>query len=170
MNYIDMFIAVLLIWAVFKGYTRGFIMQLTILLALALGVYAALKLSGFTAQQLDARFDMNSETLYLVAIAVTFILVFIGVNLTGKLIEKMVESIDLSFLNRLMGVILSLAKTAIILGVLLVYVDRLDQKWRFLPDYTREHSIFYKPLTNIALKIFPSLNAYGDFKGKGEQI
>jgi membrane protein required for colicin V production len=170
MNYIDMFIAVLLIWAVFRGFTRGFIMQLTILAALALGVFAALKLSGFTARQLDNRLDMNSETLYLVAVAVTFILVFIAVNLIGRLIEKVVESVDLSFLNRIMGVVLSLAKTTIILGVLLVYINRLDLKFQFLPENTREHSLFYKPFTSVAIKIFPSLNAYGESHNQGTLV
>ncbi|HEX2395424.1 MAG TPA: CvpA family protein [Bacteroidales bacterium] len=170
MNYIDMFIAVLLIWALYKGYTRGFIMQLTILAALALGVYAALKLSGFTATRLEGRLDLNSETLYLVAVAVTFILVFVGVNIIGKLIEKVVESADLSFLNRLTGVILSLAKTAIIVGVLLAYINRLDQKMHFVPENTREHSLFYKPLTNIATKIFPSLAVEKGYRGQGEQV
>ncbi len=33
MNYIDMFILVLLIYAVYRGFTRGFILQLTILAA-----------------------------------------------------------------------------------------------------------------------------------------
>lgn len=170
MNYIDMFIGVLLIWAVFKGYTRGFIMQLTILIALALGVFAALKLSGFTARQLDSKFVMNSETLYLVAMAGTFIIAFIGVYFIGKLVEKAIESVNLSFLNRLSGVVLSLAKTAIILGVLLVFMNRLDQRMHFLPKYTREHSVFYKPLTQIALKIFPSLNSYRDHRNRGEQV
>jgi len=170
MNYLDMFIAVLLIWAVFRGFTRGFIMQLTILAALALGVYAALKFSDFTAAQLEGRLDVNSETLFLVAVAITFILVFFAVNLTGRMIEKVVESVDLSFLNRLMGVILSLAKTAIILGVLLSYLNRLDQKFSFLPANTREHSIFYKPLTGITKKIFPSLDLPLENTGKGEQV
>jgi len=170
MNYIDMFIAVLLIWAVFRGYTRGFIMQLTILAALALGVFAALKLSGYTARQLEGRLDMSSESLYLVAIAVTFILVFIGVNLTGRLVEKVVESVDLSFLNRLLGVALSLAKTIVVLGVLLAYINRVDQKMHFLPKYSREHSVFYKPLTTIATTIFPSLAAPSEYKGIKEQV
>jgi len=52
MNYIDMFVIILLIYAVFRGYTRGFILQLTLLAALGLGIFAALKLSGFTADKL----------------------------------------------------------------------------------------------------------------------
>ena len=57
-------------------------------------------------------------------------LVFIGVNLAGKLVEKMVEAVELSFVNRLVGVIFSLGKMVIILGILLAFVDRIDQRTR----------------------------------------
>ena len=67
MNYIDMFIIVLLIYAVFRGYTRGFIMQLTLLAALALGIFAALKFSGFTADKLVDFISVSSESLYLIS-------------------------------------------------------------------------------------------------------
>jgi membrane protein required for colicin V production len=105
-----------------------------------------------------------------VSIAVTFILVFIVVKLIGNLVEKVIESVDLSFLNRLFGVLFSMAKMALILGVLLVYLHRLDQKMHFLPEDTRENSIFYKPLTNIVTSIFPSLDSIRQPDADGEQV
>jgi membrane protein required for colicin V production len=159
MNYIDMFIMVLLIWAVFKGYTRGFIMQLATIAALVIGIYAALKLSGFTAKHLERYLNTSSESLYLISMAVTFILVFIGINFVGHLVEKMVETVELSFVNRLLGVLFSVIKTMIIIGIILAFANRLDQKVSILPKYTREHSLFYKPFTRIATILFPSLQA-----------
>lgn len=166
MNYIDMFIIVLLIYAVFRGYTRGFILQLTLLAALALGIFAALKLSGFTADKLVDFISVSSESLYLISMGITFVLVFIGVNLAGKLVEKMVEAVELSFVNRLFGVIFSLGKMVIILGILLAFIDRIDQRTRIFPKYSREHSIFYKPFTTIATTIFPSLKSHGSQSGE----
>jgi membrane protein required for colicin V production len=157
MNYIDMFILVLLIYAVFRGFTRGFIMQLTQLAALALGIFAAIKLSHFTAAQLENHIHVSAEFLYTISLAVTFLLVFIGVNLVGKGIEKIAEAIELSFFNRMFGVLFGVLKTILILGVLLSFVDRIDRQVRFLPQNTREQSIFYKPLTSIAGTIFPQL-------------
>lgn len=170
MNYIDMFIAVLLIWAIYRGFTRGFIMQITLLAALALGVFAALKFSHFTAAKLEGVLELKSETLFLVSVALTFILVFLGVNLIGKLIEKMVESVDLSFLNRLLGVIFSLAKTTVIVGVILAYLSMLDRKFHFFPDRTRENSLFFKPLTGLVIKIFPSLDSHDEGQKDGLQV
>lgn len=159
MNYIDMFIIVLMVYAVFRGYTRGFIMQLTLLVALAFGIFAALKLAGFTARQLEGRISLNSENLYLVSVGITFVLAFIGINLAGKIFEKIAESAELSLPNRMLGILFSLCKIILLFGILLAYVDRVDQKAHFLPENSREHSLFYKPFTSIARAIFPSLEA-----------
>jgi membrane protein required for colicin V production len=157
MNYIDMFIIVLLVWAVYRGYTRGFIMQLTLLVALVLGIFLALKLSGFTARQLENHINTNAESLYLVSLGITFVAVFFGINLIGKLFEKMAKSAQLSFINRIFGVLFSLGKTILLLGILLAFIDRIDQRLPLLPKNTHEHSIFYKPFTSIARTLFPSL-------------
>ena len=152
-----MFVIVLLIWAVFRGYSQGFILQLTLLAALALGIFAALKLSGYTAEKLVDYISVSSESLYLISMGITFVLVFIGVNLVGKMVEKMVEVVQLSFINRLFGVIFSLAKTIILLGILLAFINRIDQRTPLLPKNSREHSLFFRPFTTIATTVFPSL-------------
>jgi membrane protein required for colicin V production len=162
MNYIDMFILVLLAFAIYRGYTRGFIMQLSLLAALSIGIIAALKLSGFTARQIEGHVQISSESLYLVSVGITFAIVFVGVNLLGKLVEKVVESAELSFLNRIMGVVFGVAKVVLISGVILVYVNRVDRRVSILPKYSREHSLFYKPFTTVVKAIFPSLRGPED--------
>jgi membrane protein required for colicin V production len=161
MNYIDMFVFVLLIYAIFKGFTRGLIMQLTLLAALLLGILGALKLSGLTARVLEDRFDINPEYIYLVSLGITFVLVFLLVNLLGKLTEKLIEAAELSLLNRLLGILFSVCKTVLIVGVILAYAERIDQRFRFLPKGTKEQSIFFTPFTGIVRTLFPSLGAPG---------
>lgn len=165
MNFIDMFSIVLLVWAVFRGFTNGFIMQLTQLAALALGIFGALKLSGFTARQLENRVSIDSEYVYLLALGITFLFVFVGIHLIGRLVEKIAESVELSSVNRILGVLFSLCKTILMLGILLAFIDRIDKHTPVLPKNAREHSIFYKPFTSFATTIFPSLGAV-EFNGK----
>lgn len=157
MNYIDMFILVLLIWAVYRGYTHGFITQLTILVALAAGIFAAVKLSGVTANFLEEHVSVHPESLYLISLGITFVLVFIGVNILGNIVESMVEATPLSMINRILGIFLSVVKVIIITGVILAYINRFDRHVRILPENSREHSLFYKPFTNVATAVFPSL-------------
>jgi membrane protein required for colicin V production len=157
MNYIDMFIVVLLVYAVFKGFTNGFIMQLTLLAALLLGIFGALKLSGFTARQLENHVNLSPDFIYIASLGITFLLVFVAVYLVGKLTEKLIKAVELSFVNRLLGVLFGVSKIVLILGILLSYIDRIDQKVHLLPEGSREHSIFFKPFTSIVQAIFPSI-------------
>lgn len=170
MNYIDMFILVLLVYAAFKGFTKGFIMQLTLLIALGVGIFGALKLSGITARFLEDRLAIRPESLYLVSVGITFLLVFVGINVVGRLIEKAVKSVDLSFLNRMLGVLFSLCKTVIILGALLTFADRIDRQVKFLPENTREHSIFYKPFTQVIRVLFPAFGSSGEIPSENSEF
>lgn len=171
MNYIDLFIIVLLVYAVYKGFSKGFIMQLTLLAALLLGIFGALKFSGFTARLLESHVSLNPEFLYMASLGLTFALVFIAVNIIGKLMEKLIKAIELSFVNRLLGVLFSIGKIVLILGILLTYVDRIDRRVQFLPKGSRENSIFFKPFTNVVQTIFPALAPPGSRNAadKGEQ-
>jgi membrane protein required for colicin V production len=157
MQFIDLLISILLVWSFFRGFSRGVIKQLSMLAALILGIIGALKLSGFTAENLRDNIDVSSEFLYMISIGITFLVVFIAVHLLGNLVEKVVESAKLSLLNRFLGMIFSLSRTIIVLGVLLAFVARVDQKSKLLSADTREKSFFYKSFTSITYKLFPAL-------------
>ncbi len=159
MNYIDMFFLVLLIWAVYRGYSRGFMMQLTAVAALLAGIFLAVKLSGWVSDLLENYLNIHPDSIYLVSLSLTFILVFMGVHMLGDIIENRVETGSLSFLNRILGIIFSVFKVVLICGVILAYVNRFDLRVRILPEKSREQSLFYEPLTKMATTIFPGLKA-----------
>jgi membrane protein required for colicin V production len=160
MNYIDLFVIVLLAYAVFKGVTTGLMLQASSLAALVLGIFAAVKLSGLTAELLSDRIDVNEELLFLISLAITFIAVFIVVNLIGHALDKFLKMIQLSFLNKFLGIIFSTFKMAVILGIIFAFADRLDYKTSFLPEGTKERSFFFVPLASVARGIFPGLEYY----------
>lgn len=161
MNYIDMFVVVLLIYAVFRGITRGFIMQAASLAALIAGIFGALKLSGMTARYLSDHWDINHEYLYIISLAITFSIVFILVNLFGNLLDKWVETAHLSFLNKLLGAVFNVCKVMLITGIVLLFIDRIDKQVSMLPKNSREGSFFYKPITSLTRFLFPVLDIGG---------
>jgi membrane protein required for colicin V production len=170
MNYIDMFIMVLLVYAVFRGITRGFVLQLASLVALIAGIYLALKFSGFTSHFLVKYWAFDYEYLYMVSLAVTFVIVFILINILGKMLDKVVEISQLSFLNKLAGAFFNVCKVMLIAGVLLLYIDRVDNRINLLPKNAREGSFFYKPITSVTLLLFPSLGNPGKNRGHDEFV
>lgn len=159
MNFIDLFVFVLLIWAVFKGFTRGLIIQIATLAAFVVGIYLAIKLSGYTAHILSRFIHSNEEYLYIFSLAVTFLLVFFGISFLGRVVEKLVEAAQLSFVNKILGVIFSVFKTVLIVGVLLAYAEKVNVHTPFLPASTVKNSIFFKPCSKLAKMIFPALRS-----------
>jgi hypothetical protein len=56
------------------------------------------------------------------------------------------------------------------MGVLLVFIDRLDSRIHILPKNAREGSFFYKPVTSATLLLFPSLGNIGADNGREEFV
>jgi len=157
MNFIDMFIMVLLVYAVFRGITRGLVLQMATLAALIAGIFLALKFSGFTARFLIKHWSFDYEYLFMVSLAITFAGVFILINMLGNLLDKVVEASPLSLINKLAGAVFNICKVMLIVGILLLFIDRLDKRVSILPKNAREGSFFYKPVTSATLFLFPSL-------------
>ncbi len=158
MNTVDLVFAILLLWAAYRGFTKGFIVQLATLAALLLGILGAVVFSDFTSGLIIKKFDVSGQYLPILSFALTFIAIVIAVHLFAKALNKLIDAIALGIVNRLLGVLFSLLKTAFIVSIVLVLVNKVDNKYNFIPNETKEKSLLYKPLSNFAPMIFPYLN------------
>jgi len=158
MNTIDLVFAILLLWAAYRGYSKGFIVQLATLAALLLGILGAVMFSDFTSGLIIKKFDVSGQYLPIISFAVTFIVIVIAVHLLAKMINKLVDAIALGIVNRLLGVLFSVVKIAFVVSIILVLINKVDNKYNFIPDDTKNNSLLYKPLSNFAPMIFPYLN------------
>ena len=172
MNVIDLIFIIILLWSAYKGFRKGFILQLSTLAALLLGIFGAIKFSDFTATLLIDNFEISNQYIHIIAFALTFIAIVIGVHLIAKLIEKLVQAIALGFINRLLGIVFGVAKVAFIISIILVLVNKANDKYNFMPEENTENSLLYQPLSDFAPMIFPYLNFEDiekNFKEKEEQ-
>ncbi|MBU8891136.1 MAG: CvpA family protein [Bacteroidales bacterium] len=158
MNTIDLVFAILLLWSAYRGYTKGFIVQLATLAALLLGILGAVLFSDFTSGLIIKNFDVTGQYLPILSFAVTFVVIVIAVHLFAKMLNKLIDAIALGIVNRLLGVLFSVLKIAFIVSIILVLINKADNKYNFIPDETKDNSFLYKPLSNFAPMIFPYLN------------
>lgn len=158
MNTIDLVFAILLLWAAYRGYSKGFIVQLATLAALLLGILGAVMFSDFTSSLIIKKFDVSGQYLPIISFALTFIAIVIAVHILAKALNKLIDAIALGIINRLLGVLFSVLKIAFIVSIILVLINKADNKYNFIPDETKEKSLLYKPLSNFAPMIFPYLN------------
>lgn len=164
-NWIDVIVIILLLWALIKGYRKGFIIELASLLALVLGIFGAIKFADFTAAYLSENVNLPEDYTPLIAFALTFIVIVIGVHFLARLIQGFVKMIALNFFNRIAGAIFSACKTLLILSFVLFFVESIDQSTQVIPRNVKKNSFFYYPLSGAAFDLMPKItnSSYFEF-------
>ena len=155
---LDIIFVAIFCWAGYKGYTRGFILQAAMLAALILGIYGAIKFSGFTAIFISKQFNLNSDYLPIIAFAVTFVGIVVGIHFLAKISEKLLKAISLNFINRLLGILFNTVKYAFIISATLVVINGINRRTHFLPEQKLRESKLYLPLSRLAPLLFPYLH------------
>lgn len=160
-NYIDIILAIPLLWFCFKGFKNGLIIEAASLAALILGVYGAYRFSGYTAAVLIEKMGLESEYISLISFAITFILIVIAVHFLAKLLDRLIKAVALGFVNRLLGLIFGVAKFAFIISILLGLINHFDKQEKAISPGSKQKSLLYQPLSKFAPMIFPYLNLDG---------
>lgn len=162
MNYIDIIILILLLLSAISGFKKGLVSELASLAALILGIWGAFEFSDITAEFLIENFNWHWRYLNVVSFVLTFIVIVILVHIVGSVVNKIVETALLGFLNRLAGIVFGVLKTALILSVILVVFDRIDRDVNIIPEDKKAESRLYQPLRNFVPAIFPFIENWVD--------
>jgi len=154
MNVLDILIGIPLIYAIYKGFTKGFIYEVATLVALILGIYGAIHFSDFTAEVIQDTFNYESQYMEYISFVVTFIAIVVGINLIGRIIDKVVEAVALGFVNRLLGVAFGLLKGIVILSIVVHLLNYVNERVNFISEEKKKESLLYEPMSQIAETLF----------------
>jgi membrane protein required for colicin V production len=158
MNYLDIVLALPLLWGAYRGFTKGLIISVASLVALVAGVFVAVHFSDFFSSYFDRWFHPDPKHLKILSFSITFILVVLLVRLTGWLLDRMIKAAALGFPNRLLGVLFNLIKWTLILSVLISIAGSFEYT-RNIPDQkVKDESVMYKPISKVAPFLFPFLS------------
>ena len=156
MNWLDIVLAIPLLWFLYRGLRNGLIIELASLSALILGIIAALYFSFYVQGYLEENFEIAENYLYIIAFAITFLIVAVIVYLAGKIIHKLVAIVALGFLNRLAGGIFGILKAALVMSVILYFINSFDPG--LIRSEVKDRSVLYDPIQYIVPMIIPQLD------------
>ena len=157
MNYIDLFMAIPLVWGAFNGFRKGLIIEIASLIALLGGIYGGIRLSSLTAEILRDYVQWSPNATKIVAFSIILVLIFLLVHLTARIIEKLAKAISLGTVNRIFGSLFGLTKYLIIVSGLIFLINRFDSRYPFLNQEFLEESMLYRPVSGIIPFIYPRL-------------
>jgi membrane protein required for colicin V production len=122
---IDSAFFIIMVVAVFKGFSKGFVVGIFSFFALIIGLAAALKLSSVVALHLEASSGIAGKWMPFVAFSLVFLVVILLVRLGAQLIKKTVSLAMLGWLDRLAGILLYAILYTIIFSVLLFFAEKM---------------------------------------------
>lgn len=158
MNLIDIVLGIILIFAFYKGLTKGLFATLASLVGLIAGVFGAIHFSHFTANYLVAKTDWAEATINLAAFAITFLIILVVVSLVGKALTKIADFAALGLINKLLGGVFSALKIAFIISVIFMFVNASKNfSGLIISEEKKESSILYEPVAMLAPLLLPNI-------------
>lgn len=151
MNWLDIVLLLILAMAAWKGFQRGFLIELASLLGLVLGIWAGVHFSDRVTAALDLEVKHAA-----VAFLITFALVLLLVLFLGHLLTKLIDIAQLSLPNKVAGIAFGVLRSAftlsIALNLLLGYTEGA-----FPTEQVRQGSSLFDPVRSFAPMVVPQL-------------
>ena len=165
MAVMDIIIGGFLLYGFIRGVLKGLFTELAALLSLLLGLYAAIKFSGYVGGTLSRNLHWNETTIKITAFIITFAAAVLLVIFLGKFFTKLAKFAMMGWLNKLLGGIFGLLKWAVIISILLHIFVRVNFNYSIADKKSLDESIFFYPMLKVSSTIYPTLTEwFSDFK------
>ncbi|MBO4842034.1 MAG: CvpA family protein [Bacteroidales bacterium] len=155
MGVIDIVIVCCFLPALYFGVKNGLVKQLVALAVIYFGITLSLRFSVRVSDWVVEHVNMPEFWAKAVSFIVIFFVVAIILNLFGRLIEKIIQISLLGWLNRLLGVVLTICLFTLLLSALVYLVDSANNMLEFIPKEKIEESRLYPRLLAISQDVFP---------------
>lgn len=151
----DFAIGILLIIGLYQGIKNGLFVEIASIISFILGVFIAIKFSYIVKSFLEDFVSWNPQTVQITSFVITLILVVIGVHLLAKIFTKIASFAFLGWINKLAGGVFSVIKTALLIGIVLNLVQKINLDNQLISEEKQDNSIFYRPILDTTAFIMP---------------
>lgn len=170
MGFIDIVFTALLGYAIYNGLKNGLFVEIASFVSLIIGIFVAIKFSHIVRAVLDDTIKTNPKYIEIIAFAITFLAVVIGIHLLANFFTGVFSFANLGWLNKLGGAVFSLLKTILMLSVVISLFQKININNMLVKEETLNNSVFYNPIQEVATFMHPSLEKwYEEFKEKAKE-
>lgn len=109
---------------------------------------------------LQGHVSWSPRTIQIVAFALTFVVVVVGISILAKLLTSVVGFAGLGIFNKLLGAIFGLLKMTLIISITLNLFAKINSGDDLVSKETTSNSLFYNPIRKTAAMVYPSLEEW----------
>lgn len=157
MIWLDILVVIICIAALVRGLMTGFVLQIASLAGIILGAIFCGKVAEVIYPHLIGIIGNKENITEVASYILGFIIILVAVNLIGRLINSVADSLILKPINRIIGGAFCLIKWVVITSILFNLLIHIDQDQHIVKEEVRENSHTYPILINVAQAIIPYL-------------
>lgn len=146
---LDVIFILLCVLLFIRGWKKGLIYAVLSLVALLIGMLAAVKFSDFAAVYLDLWLDISSRYIPLIAFIAVFFAVYFLFRFVAKALEETFKALKVNFLNQLAGGLVFLVIWAMLFSTILFYGNNM----KIFSEELKAESVCYEKLAPFAPQV-----------------
>lgn len=167
--YIDLFIAILLVWALFNGWRNGFLKEVISSVGFLVGLLVAAFFYSSLGEYLTVDGSESNMVTSILAFFILWILVPIVLGFAANILTQALKGMQLGLPNSLLGMAVSFVKFLILISCVLNVMAGL----RILDARKTESSVLYRPVSGVLDFVFDkavhTLSGFEDDEADGQQ-
>ena len=154
--WLDVVLALPLLWGVYNGYQKGLISQVLGIISLAIGIYMGIHHGDLVFFLLEGK--VSDTYIPIISFAILFTTIVVLGILLSKVIEKMLAFIQLKQLNKIGGIVFGMFKVLLFLLAGIYFFEKWDIKNSIIESETKKESVIYPLLVKTSSIILPELS------------
>ena len=149
MGVIDIVIVCCFLPVLYFGIKNGLVKQLVAFAVIYFGLRLSLRFATPVAEWIVERVKISDFWAKTVSFIVIFFAIALLLNLLGKMLEKIINISMLGWLNKLLGIVMTFCIFALLISVVVYFVDSANNLLDFIPKEKLEESRFYPALLDL---------------------
>lgn len=158
MNWFDLTVGLLLLIAFVNGYRKGLIMQLVGLTTIVLAAIFGGRIAQHILPEINKLLELSPEFARVLSFILAFAAIAIVLSLIGRLLQRFIGIVFLSFVNRILGAIIASGTMMVFLSIILNLILILDVHEKVINKKTKEEAYFFERVEAVVPAIVPYLN------------
>ena len=148
-SFLDVFIVLVLIWAIYKGYKKGPVVHALSLLVIVVGIAVFGIVSTSIAGYIRDRATVSMDNLHLYIFAILFLAATWLSNFVANKVEKGTSK-PKGIVSIILGILASVVKYLYILSITLLFFAQFDNSYNLINSEEKRRTKFYTTVKNIA--------------------
>lgn len=157
MGTLDWIIVVVLALGAISGFLKGFLKQLASIIGLVAGLLVARALFAAVGEQLAVKVGTSVTFGQILAFLLIGLVVPLGLSILASALTRIVDMVRLGFINRWLGAGLGTIKYALMISVVIHFIDFVDSKDNLIYSTTKSDSLLYYPMKKFSGVFYPAV-------------